>query len=506
MGRVLALTKAKKTSKITAICPVDPAPSFCYSTAWFFLWRLAMSVQQKDLIVLGSGPGGYVAAIRASQLGRKVTIVEREALGGVCLNWGCIPSKALLRSAQLYHDIHRAEEFGLSATKPTVDYPRVIGRSRDVAGKLSGGVTYLMKKNNVEVVSGNGRILKGNKLAVTDAQGKVSELSYKDLIISTGARARMLPGIEADGEFFHNYRTLLDCRRQPKKILIIGAGAIGIEFGYFLSTLGTQVTIVEMLDQILPVEDTEVAQTLEKIFVKRGMTIKTGAAVNDLKKVAGGVSAVIKGKTGEEQWNGDCCLVAIGFMANVENLGLEDVGITLNRGFIKVDELMRTSVPNHYAIGDVVGPPLLAHVASHEGIVAAEVAAGKSKHPMKYDNIPGCTYCQPQVASVGLTERAAKEKGLKIRVGKIPFSAIGKAIAMGESDGFIKVIIDQDVGEVIGVHILHAEASELISEAAVIRSHEGIAASVVDTVHPHPTLSESVMEAMALALGRPINF
>lgn len=465
-----------------------------------------MSAQQKDLIVLGSGPGGYVAAIRASQLGRKVTIVEREALGGVCLNWGCIPSKALLRSAQLYHDMHRAEEFGFSAVQPTVNFPKVIDRSRDVAGKLSGGVTYLMKKNNVEVVIGNGKILKGNKLAVTDAQGKTTELAYKDLIISTGARARPLPGIDIDGEFFHNYRTLLDCRKQPKKMLIIGAGAIGIEFGYFLSTLGTQVTIVEMLDQILPVEDTEVAQTLEKSFTKRGIAIRTSSTLHDLKKTGSGVSATIRTKNGDEQWSGDACLVAIGFSANVENLGLEDVGIQLNRGFIKVDELMRTSVANHYAIGDVVGPPLLAHVASHEGIVAAEVAAGKSKHPMKYDNIPGCTYCQPQVASIGLTEKAAKEKGIKYRTGKIPFSAIGKAIALGEPEGFIKVIIDQEVGEVLGVHIIHAEASELISEAAVIRSHEGIAASVVDTIHPHPTLSESMMEAMALALGRPINF
>jgi dihydrolipoamide dehydrogenase len=465
-----------------------------------------MSAQQKDLVILGSGPGGYVAAIRASQLGRKVTIVEKESLGGVCLNWGCIPSKAMIRSAQLFHDMHRAEEFGFSAVHPTVDYPKVQGRSREVAGKLSGGVTYLMKKNNVEVLMGTGKILKGNKLVLTDSKGQASELSYKDLIISTGARARPLPGADVDGEFFHNYRTLLECKKQPKKMLIIGAGAIGMEFGYVLSTLGTHVTIVEMLDQILPVEDTEVAQALEKSFVKRGVVIKTGVTVSDLKKSATGVSATIKGKDGEEQWSGDTCLIAIGFVANVENIGLEDVGIQLNRGSIKVDELMRTSLANHYAIGDVVGPPLLAHVASHEGIVAAEVAAGKSKHPMKYDNIPGCTYCQPQVASIGMTERAVKEKGIKYRIGKIPFSAIGKAIALGEPEGFIKVIIDQDVGEVLGVHILHAEASELISEAAIIRSHEGIAASVVDTVHPHPTLSESVAEAMALALGRPINF
>jgi dihydrolipoamide dehydrogenase len=465
-----------------------------------------MANQSRDLIVLGSGPGGYTAAIRASQLGRKVTLIEKEALGGVCLNWGCIPSKALLRSAQLYNDFKHASTFGFTTGEVKVDFPKIIDRSRDVADKLSGGVNYLMKKNKVEVVMGTGVLQKGNKVTVTDSAGKATVYEFKDIIISTGARARPFPGVEVDGDVIHTARTALEYRRQPQKMLIIGAGAIGVEFAYFFNSLGTQVTLVEMAEQILPVEDTEIAQGLEKIFTKNGMTIRTSTSVQDLKRSGKSVSATLKTKTGEEKWSGDACLVAIGIMPNTESIGLEAVGIETNRGFIKVDELLRTNIPNHFAIGDVAGGVALAHKASHEGIIAAEVAAGKSKHPMRYDNIPGCTYCQPQVASVGLTEKAAKAKGVKYRVGKIPFSAIGKAIAIGEQDGFIKVIIDDEVGEVLGVHIMHAEATELITEAAIIRSHEGIAASVVDTIHPHPTLSESVMEAMALALGRPINF
>jgi dihydrolipoamide dehydrogenase len=465
-----------------------------------------MANQTRDLIVLGSGPGGYVAAIRAAQLGRSVTIVEKEALGGVCLNWGCIPSKALLRSAQMYNDFKHASTFGFSVGDVKVDFTRIVERSREVATKLSGGVTYLMKKNKVEVIMGTGSLEKGNKLNVTDSAGKVTTYEYKDVIISTGARARPIPGVEVDGSVIHTARTILENKRFPSKMLIVGAGAIGVEFAYLFSTLGAQVTLVEMADQILPVEDTEVAQTLEKIFTKNGMIVKTSTGVENLKRSGSTVTATLKGKTNTETWTGDTCLIAIGIMPNTENIGLEKVGIETNRGFVKVDEFLRTNIPHHFAIGDVAGGPALAHKASHEGIIAAEVACGKGKHPMKYDNIPGCTYCQPQVASVGLTEKAAKAKGVKYKVGKIPFSAIGKAIAIGEQDGFIKVLIDEEIGEVLGVHIVHAEATELISEAAIIRSHEGIAASVVDTIHPHPTLSESVMEAMALAMGRPINF
>lgn len=464
-----------------------------------------MSSQARDLIVWGSGPGGYVAAIRAAQLGRKVTIVEREALGGVCLNWGCIPSKALLKSAQLYHDMKRSAEFGFETGPLKIDFPKIVNRSREVAGKLSNGVSFLMRKNKIEVIMGNGTLEPGKKLAVTDQAGKATTYSFNDIIIATGARPRPLPGIEVDGDVIHTYRTILEYKRLPQKMLVIGAGAIGIEFAYFLSTLGTQVTVVEMLPQILPVEDTEIAEMLERTLKKNGMNIKTGTTVADLKKSGKVVSATLKGKDSEEKWSGDCCLIAIGVVANTDNIGLEKVGIKMDRGFIDVDEFMRTNVPNHYAIGDVAGAPWLAHVASHEGIVAAEFIAGKSKHPMRYDNIPGCTYCQPQVASIGMTEKQAKEKGIKYKVGKVPFSAIGKAIAIGEPEGMIKTIIDEEIGEILGVHILHSEATELISEAAAIRSHEGIASSVLDTIHPHPTLSESMGEVMAAALGRPIN-
>lgn len=465
-----------------------------------------MTTEARDLIVLGSGPGGYVAAIRASQLGRKVTIVEKSELGGVCLNWGCIPSKALLRSAQLYHDMKRGGEFGFEVGEVKVDFPSVIKRSRDVAAKMEGGVNFLMKKNKVEIIKGFGVIEKGNKLTVTDATGKKTTYSYKDIIIATGARPRELPGLPVDGKVVHTSRTILENKVMPQKLLVIGSGAIGMEFAYFFNSMGTKVTVVEMMPQILPVEDTEIANQLERIHTKHGMTIRTKAKTEGLKVSGKTVSCSIISDKGEEKWSGDACLVAIGVNANVQGIGLENAGIALtDKGFIKVDGFLRTNVPNHYAIGDVSGPPMLAHKASHEAIVAAEAACGKHPHAMRYDNIPGCTYCQPQVASVGLTEQACKEKGIKYRVGKVPFSAIGKAVAIGEPDGMCKVIIDDQLGEILGVHILHSEATELISEVAVIRSHEGIAASVVDTIHPHPTLSESVMEAMALALGRPIN-
>lgn len=465
-----------------------------------------MGVETRDLIVLGSGPGGYVAAIRASQLGRKVSIIERESLGGVCLNWGCIPTKALLKSAQVYHDLKRGADFGFEVSNVKLDFPRVIQRSREVADKMAGGVSFLMKKNKVEVIKGDGRLIGGNKLEVSDLAGKTTTYSYKDIIIATGARARDLPTLKSDGKIVHTYRSILGHKVLPQKLLVIGAGAIGMEFAYFFNSFGTKVTVAEMQPQILPVEDSEIAKGLERVLTKHGMTIKTGATISELKQTSKTVSAKIKNESGEENWSGDCCLVAIGILPNTEGIGLDKAGVQLNeRGFIKVDQFLRTNVPNHYAIGDVAGNQALAHKASHEGIVCAEYITGHSKHPMRYDNIPGCTYCQPQVASVGMTEQALKAKGTKYRVGKIPFSAIGKAVAIGEPDGFIKVLIDDTVGEVLGVHILHSEATELIAEAGIIRSHEGIASSVVDTVHAHPTLSESMMEAMAAAVGRPIN-
>lgn len=463
-------------------------------------------MESRDLIVLGSGPGGYVAAIRGAQLGRKVSIIEREALGGVCLNWGCIPSKALLRSAQLCNDMKHAAEFGFETGPVKVDFPKVIERSRGVADRLSGGVSFLMKKNKVEVIRGNGQLLGNNSIQVTDESGNAKTYSYKDIVIATGARPRPFPGIDVDGDVIHTYKTILTHKRLPQKLLVVGAGAIGMEFAYFFNSLGSQVTVVEMVDQILPPEDTEVAKELEKLLKKQGITIHTGAKTENVSQSGKTVTATIKGEGFEEKWSGDCALMAIGVVPNTENIGLEKAGIKMDRGFIEVDDFLQTSTANHFAIGDIVQGPQLAHKASHEGIVAAEAASGQAHHPMKYDNIPSCTYCQPQVASIGLTERALKEKGIEYRTGKIPFSAIGKAIAIGEPEGFIKVLIDEEVGEVLGVHIIHAEATELISEAAIIRSHEGIASSVVETIHPHPTLSESMMEAMALAQGQPINF
>ena len=458
-----------------------------------------------DLLIVGAGPAGYVAAIRAGQVGLKTALVEKDHVGGMCLNWGCIPTKALLRSAQVYCELTHAADFGLETRAVSADFNKVIQRSRDVASKLSQGVSFLMKKNKVEVIQGTGVLDGGNKLSVSNAGGKATSYQYKDIIIATGARPRIPAGMEPDGRLVHSYRTILDYRKQPKKILIIGAGAIGVEFAYFFHSLGSEVTLVEMLDQILPVEDAEISEALRKSFIKRGIKVLTGTAVSKISPSGDSLSATLKGKDKEEAWRGDCCLVAVGVVGNVENIGLDKAGIKVERGYIDVDGYMRTNVPHHYAIGDVAGPPWLAHVASHEGIVAAEHLCGVARHEMSYENVPGCTYCQPQVASVGLTEKAAKERGLKYRIGKMPFSAIGKAIATGDPEGVTKVIIDEEVGEVLGVHILHAEATELISEAAVIRSHEGIAASVLETIHPHPTLSESIMEAMAAALGRPIN-
>lgn len=464
-----------------------------------------MSIEQKDLIVLGAGPGGYTAAIRASQLGRKVTLIEKEALGGVCLNWGCIPSKALLRTAQLYTDFKHAKDFGISVDNLKFDFAAIVQRSREVAGKLNGGVKYLMGKNKVETIFGTGTLKSGKILEVKSSEG-TKQYSFNDIIIATGGSPRTIPGVEIDGEVFHTSRTILENKRLPQKMLVVGAGAIGIEFAYFFNALGVQVTVAEMMDQILPPEDTEISKALEKVLVKNGMIIKTGVKIENLKKAGKTVTASIMTNGQEEKWSGDCCLIAVGVLANTSNIGLEEVGIKTDRGFIKVDGFLQTSVPNHFAIGDIIGPPQLAHKASHEGILAAEVACGVAEHPMDYSNIPGCTYCQPQVASVGLTERAVKEKGIEYNVGKMPFSAIGKAIAIGETDGMVKVITDKSTGEVLGVHIMHSEATEMISEAAIIRSHEGIAASVVETIHPHPTLGEAVMEAMAIAEGRPINF
>lgn len=458
-----------------------------------------------DCVVIGAGPGGYVGAIRAAQLGLKTAVIEREAPGGVCLNWGCIPSKAILKSAELLTKMKHASDFGIHASEVTFDFSAIMKRSRGVVDRMTKGVNSLLKKNKVDLLMGTGRVKPGNYVVVTDAAGKETSVKYKKLVIATGARARVVPSFPIDDEKIFTYRRALSLPECPKKLLVVGAGAIGMEFAYFFNALGTEVTVVEMLDQVLPVEDQEIAKALEKNFTKQGVQLRTKATVESLERKGATVNALIKSGDKVEQWSGDACLVAIGFQGNVEDLGLESIGVRTERSFIPVDKYYQTTVPGVYAIGDVIGPPMLAHVASHEAIIAAEHMADYETHPLDYTSVPGCTYCQPQVASIGLTEKQANEKGLKIRVGRFPFLASGKAVATNEVDGFVKVVIDAELEEILGVHIIHAEATELIGEAAVIRTHEGVASSVFNTVHAHPTLSEALMEAMGDSLGRAIH-
>lgn len=468
-----------------------------------------MSDQNFDCVVVGAGPGGYVAAIRASQLGLKTAIVEKEAPGGVCLNWGCIPTKALLKSAEVFEQLKHAGDYGISLENPNVDFPAVIKRSRQVVARMTKGVQFLLKKNNVELIIGQASFTSATTLSVAKDDGSKISPSFRKAIIATGASARVFPQWSVDQERIITYRKALALPELPKKLLVVGAGAIGVELAYFFSTLGTEVTIVELLPQILPVEDEEVAKTLEKSFLKRGIKLKLGATVEELARQGEAVRARIKESDSFTDWEGDYALIAVGMRGNIEDLGLETLGIQTEKSFIRVNNNYQTSQANIYAIGDVVGPPLLAHVASHEGIIAAEHLAGhlsgQAPHALDYSQIPGCTYCSPQVASIGLTEKAAKEKGLAYKVGRFPFSASGKAVALGETEGFVKVIIDERYEEVLGVHIIHPEATELIGEAAVILSHEGIASSVFNTIHAHPTLSEALMEAMGDALGRAIH-
>lgn len=464
-----------------------------------------MAAKNFDCIVIGAGPGGYVAAIRAAQLGLKTAVVEREAPGGVCLNWGCIPTKALLKSAELFNTMKHAADFGLKAESVVADFPAVIARSRKVVEKMTKGVEFLFRKNKIELFMGVGRLEPGNIVRVKEKNGSETELRYGDVIIATGARARTIPSLPVDGERIITYRQALELKDCPKKLLVIGAGAIGIEFAYFYKSFGAEVTVVELMDNVLPIEDQEISKTLEKNLKKQGMNIRTKAGVESLTKKGNTVSASIKADGKVEEWQGDYCLVAVGVQGNCEGLGLETIGIKPEKSFINVDEFYRTGVPHVYAIGDIIGAPWLAHVASHEGIIAAEVIAGLDPHPMDYKGVPGCTYCQPQVASIGMTEAAAVAAGKKIKIGRFPFTASGKAVAINETEGLVKVIMDAEIEEVLGVHIIHAEATELIGEASVIHSHEGIASSVFNTVHAHPTLSEAVMEAMGDALGRAIH-
>jgi dihydrolipoamide dehydrogenase len=464
-----------------------------------------MSENSFDCIVIGAGPGGYVAAIRAAQLGLKTAVVEREAPGGVCLNWGCIPTKALLKTAEIFNTMKHASDFGLSAGNIEYDFPGVIDRSLKVVDQMTNGVQFLLKKNKVALYRGHAKLQPGNQISVAAEDGSQTILQYSNAIIATGGRARTLPSLPVDEERVITYRTAIRLKDQPKKMLVVGAGAIGIEFAYFFNSFGTDVTVVEIMDHVLPIEDEEIAKTLQRSLGKQGLSIKSKTMVESLERKGQTVNALLKTGDSVEQWSGDYCLVAVGVQGNVENLGLEEIGIVPERSFINVDEFYRTNVPNVFAIGDIIGPPLLAHVASHEGIIAAETIAGHHPHALDYGNVPGCTYCQPQVASIGMTEKAARESGKNIAVGKFPFQASGKAVAINETEGMVKVVIDADIEEILGVHIIHAEATELIAEVGVARSHEAIASSVMDTIHAHPTLSEAVMEAMGAALGRPIH-
>ena len=443
-----------------------------------------------DLVVLGSGPGGYVAAIRAAQLGLKVAIVERENLGGICLNWGCIPTKALLRSAEIYHYMQHASDYGLTAASISADIDAVVKRSRGVAKQLNQGVTHLMKKNKITVHMGDGKLLAANTLSVTK-DGKTEELTAKNIIIATGARARDLLFAPADGKRIWTYRHAMVPPEMPKKLLVIGSGAIGIEFASFYNDMGADVTVVEMLDRIVPVEDADVSAFLEKSLTKQGMTIMTGAGVESLQATATGVSASIKGKDGKVVTSEFThCIVAIGIVPNTENIGLEALGVEMDRGFLKTDTNCRTNVPGLWAIGDITAPPWLAHKASHEGVIAAETIAGGHPHAMDPLNIPGCTYCHPQVASVGLTEAKAKEAGFDVKVGNFPFMGNGKAIALGEAEGFIKTVFDAKTGELLGAHMVGAEVTELIQGYTIGKTAELVEADFMHTVFPHPTLSE----------------
>jgi dihydrolipoamide dehydrogenase len=458
-----------------------------------------------DLIVLGSGPGGYVAAIRAAQLGLKTAIVERENLGGICLNWGCIPTKALLRSAEIYHYMQHAGDYGLSAANISADIDAVVKRSRGVAKQLNQGVTHLMKKNKITVHMGDGKLIAANTLTVTK-DGKTEELTAKNIILATGARARDLPFAPADGKRIWTYRHAMVPPEIPKKLLVIGSGAIGIEFASFYNDMGAEVTVVEMLDRIVPVEDADVSIFLEKALTKQGMKIMTGAGVESLKASTTGVSAAIKGKDGKvAQSEFTHCIVAIGIVPNTENIGLEALGVEMDRGFLKTDANCRTNVPGLWAIGDITAPPWLAHKASHEGVIAAEAIAGG--HPVAMDplNIPGCTYCHPQIASVGLTEAKAKEAGYDVKVGNFPFLGNGKAIALGEAEGFIKTVFDAKTGELLGAHMVGAEVTELIQGYTIGKTAELVEADFMHTVFPHPTLSEMMHESVLGAYGKMIH-
>ncbi len=456
-----------------------------------------MTEQTFDIVVIGGGPGGYVAAIRAAQLGFKTALVEREHLGGICLNWGCIPTKALLRSAEVYHLMHRAEEFGLKADNISFDFSKVIARSRKVAAQLSGGIGHLMKKNKVTVVMGAAKLLGKGKVAIGS-----DTLAAKHIILATGARARVIPGIEPDGKLIWSYKEAMNPPAMPKSVLVIGSGAIGVEFASFYRTMGATVTIAESADRIVPVEDADISAFVRKQFEKQGMKIITGAKIT-LTKNADNVTADING----EKITIDRVIAAVGISPNSENLGLENTKVKTDRGFIKVNEWLQTDEPGVYAIGDVAGAPCLAHKASHEGVICVEKIKGlPDVHPLKPENIPGCTYCTPQIASIGLTEANAKEKGYQVKVGKFPAIGNGKAIALGEPEGFVKTVFDAKTGELLGAHMVGAEVTELIQGFGIARTLETTEAELMHTIFPHPTLSEMMHESVLDAYGRVIHF
>ncbi len=460
---------------------------------------------EKRLIVIGGGPGGYVAAIRAAQLGFQVQLIERERLGGICLNWGCIPTKALLKSAEVLEYLLNADTYGFKIGTPQIDFPQIIQRSRQVADKMSRGIDYLMRKNKIQVIHGTARLLPSKEVEVTSEKGEKQRLQAPHILIATGARAANLPHIQIDGKTILGYREAMTLPKQPESLLVIGAGAIGVEFSYFYHTLGTRVTLVEALPHILPREDEEIARELEKIYRKKGLTILTSTQVTQLEKTRKGLKATLQTPKETLVVEAEKALLAVGITPNTEDLGLEELGIQLEKGRIPVDAYYQTSVPGVYAIGDVLNTPALAHVASMEGIICVEHIAGLNPQPLDYSTIPSCTYCQPEVASMGLTEKAAREKGYEIKVGKFPYTASGKASALGKNEGFVKLIFEAKYGELLGAHIIGPNATELIGELIVARRLETTGHELAKTIHPHPTLSEAIMEAAAAAYGEVIH-
>ena len=458
-----------------------------------------------DIIVLGSGPGGYVTAIRASQLGFKVAVIEKENLGGICLNWGCIPTKALLKSAQVFDYLKHASDYGLTVKEFDKDFSAVVKRSRDVAEGMSKGVQFLMKKNKIDVIDGFGKVKPGKKVDVTAADGKVTEYTADHIIIATGARSRELPNLPQDGKKVIGYRQAMTLAEQPKKMIVVGSGAIGVEFAHFYNAMGTEVTIVEFMPNVVPVEDEDISKQFERSLKKAGINVMTNSSVERIDTTGNGVKAFVKTAKGEEVLEADILLSAVGIKTNIENIGLEETGIATDRDKILVNAYYQTNVPGYYAIGDVTPGQALAHVASAEGILCVEKIAGLHVEVLDYGNIPGCTYATPEIASVGMTEKQAKEKGYEIKVGKFPFSASGKAKAAGTPDGFVKVIFDAKYGEWLGCHMIGAGVTDMIAEAVVARKLETTGHEILKAVHPHPTMSEAVMEAVAEAYGEVIH-